>query len=480
MSMANNITEPRTIIISDYTLRKAVGAGAELEFLRKKDIAALLAEMGVDRIELPALRGALEDGALCRTYAASAGTRELCLPAALNSEGIETAWEHIRTAQRPCLQLMLPASTVQLEYTCHLKAPAALELLGRLCGEAAAKDCGTEVIFRDASRAEEGFLQHAIGVSCENGASTVTLCDDAGILLPDECAALVRAVRDVCPARLLIESSDALRMGASCAIEALRAGADGVKTASGGDGLALRARTLSDILSVRGEELALSCALQRFSMHRFDACLEELLSPVTESRPARPAAPAPASSEELRSDSSLMEISEAIRALDYKLSDQDICRVYDEFRRLARPDIRIRTSDLEMMIAETVDQHAATYHLESYEARSGNRTSAAAQVILRRSEPDGSEKKLISGLVEGNGPIDAAFGAIEQITGHHYELSDYQIHSITEGSEAVGTAIIKLRSGSRLVSGCGSSTDIVGASVRAFINALNKIVYEEN
>ena len=83
------------------------------------------------------------------------------------------------------------------------------------------------------------------------------------------------------------------------------------------------------------------------------------------------------------------------------------------------------------------------------------------------------------GMAAGDGPIDAAFLAIEQIIGHHYELADFQIQTVTEGREAMGSALVKLRSNGRLYSGNGISTDIIGASIRAYISALNKIMYEE-
>ena len=89
---------------------------------------------------------------------------------------------------------------------------------------------------------------------------------------------------------------------------------------------------------------------------------------------------------------------------------------------------------------------------------------------------DGEEQK---GICIGDGPIDAAFRAIEQIIGHHYELDDFQIQAVTEGKEAMGSALVKLRRDGKLYSGNGISTDIIGASVRAYINAVNKIVYEE-
>ena len=79
----------------------------------------------------------------------------------------------------------------------------------------------------------------------------------------------------------------------------------------------------------------------------------------------------------------------------------------------------------------------------------------------------------------GDGPVDAAFLAIEQITGMHYELDDFQIRAVTEGREAMGETIVKLRSKGRIYSGRGLSTDIVGSSISAYVNALNKIVYEE-
>ena len=79
----------------------------------------------------------------------------------------------------------------------------------------------------------------------------------------------------------------------------------------------------------------------------------------------------------------------------------------------------------------------------------------------------------------GDGPIDAAFLAIEQITHHHYELDDFQIRAVTEGREAMGETVVRLVSNGKLYSGRGISTDIVGSSIQAYMNALNKIAYEE-
>ena len=101
-------------------------------------------------------------------------------------------------------------------------------------------------------------------------------------------------------------------------------------------------------------------------------------------------------------------------------------------------------------------------------------TSSMSQVTLKCND------EIMCGVASGEGPIDSAFRAIEQCIGHHYELDDFQVQSVTEGKEALGSALVRLRNNDgKLYSGNGTSTDIVAASIRAYINALNKIVFEE-
>ncbi|MBR0154213.1 MAG: 2-isopropylmalate synthase, partial [Lachnospiraceae bacterium] len=104
---------------------------------------------------------------------------------------------------------------------------------------------------------------------------------------------------------------------------------------------------------------------------------------------------------------------------------------------------------------------------------SGNIITCTANLLL---EKNGESFR---GLGIGDGPIDAAFQAIEEIVGHKYELDDFQIQTVTEGRDAMGSALVKLRAGGKVYSGTGISTDIIGASIRAYISALNKIIYEE-
>ena len=163
----------------------------------------------------------------------------------------------------------------------------------------------------------------------------------------------------------------------------------------------------------------------------------------------------------------------AVRQLGYDLSDEDNALVYEAFQRVAQRKHYIGMKELDAIVASTAMQVPPTYKLKNYVINSGNVITATANILL---EKNGKE---VRGVGIGDGPIDASFQAIEQIIGHHYELDDFQIQTVTEGRNAMGSALVKLRSGGRVYSGNGISTDIIGASIRAYVNVLNKIVFEE-
>ena len=159
--------------------------------------------------------------------------------------------------------------------------------------------------------------------------------------------------------------------------------------------------------------------------------------------------------------------------MGYDLSEEDGAKVFEAFQAIAGRKDKVSARELDAIVASAAMQVPPTYTLDSYVVTSGNTISATAHMKLNKLG------KTVEGVSLGDGPIDAAFLAIEQITGCHYELDDFQIQSVTEGREAMGQTIVKLRSEGRVYSGRGISTDIVGASILAYINALNKIVYEE-
>ena len=148
--------------------------------------------------------------------------------------------------------------------------------------------------------------------------------------------------------------------------------------------------------------------------------------------------------------------------------------VYNAFLSIAEKKESVSSKELDAIVASAALQVPPTYRLESYVINSGNIITATAHIKMWK------DNDLLEGVSTGDGPVDAVILAIEQIIGCHYELDDFQIQAVTEGREAMGETIIKLRNGGKLYSGRGISTDVVGSSVHAYVNALNKIVYEED
>ncbi len=454
------------IFVSDGTLAQAEAQGKALSFREKTAIATRLDSLGVNAIELPPLRRAKEDAIIVRTIASAVKKAAVCLPAGMSEVEIAQAYACIKDAVQPCLQIVIPASTVQMEYLYHKKAPAMLQQAGELCAAAAKTGAKVELVATDASRADHTFLADLCRAAQENGATCVTLCDDAGGMMPEEFAALVREIKDACNIAVYVRPSNALHMAAATAFAVIGAGADGIKTALDTPSM-LSPDQLGDVVRAKGEFLDFTCSLAFTELHRAVQELDRLV----------PDAPIETTASDtkvaLSGESSLADVCEAVRLLGYELSDSDNGAVYEEFRRLVAKKPTVNTKELEAIVASAAMQVPSTYHLDTYTVTSGNVTTTMAHISLIRDEAK------YSGVSTGEGPIDAAFKAIEQILGHHYELDDFQIRSVTEGREAMGEALVRLRVDGKLYAGSGLSSDIVGASIRAYLNALNKIVYEE-
>lgn len=459
----------KKMLVSDTTLRVQCDILKKvLSFRERLNIAIKLEQAGVDLIELPSLSGSKEDQVICRTIANAVGCK-VAVAVGDSEESMKAAWECVSNASSPRLQVILPVSTVQMEYMYHLKSAKMLDKIASMCKAASELCDDVEFVAQDASRAETGFAAQCCHAAAQNGARTVTLCDDGGVYFPEQFAALVAEVKKSCGAFVYVQTSNTLSMAAACAIEALKSGADGIKTAAGTDAY-LGAEQMADILRARGNALGMTSNLDVTAIH---AILTGIGQP--EVVPVTAVADLTAANDSVNLDAecTLADVAAAIGSLGYELNDEDIGNVYQEFRRVSERKAAIGARELEAMIATSAMQVPSTFHLQSYVVNSGNIITATAHVTLER------EGKKLSGVSTGDGPIDAAFHAIEQIVGHHYELDDFQIQAVTKGREAVGSSIIRLRADGRLYSGTGISTDIVGACVRAYINALNKIVYEE-
>ena len=455
----------KKIYVSDVTLCAVEKENFSLSFREKLAIAENLDCAGVDAVELPILKNNKESEIIYRTIAESLQNAMVKIPVGNSLDNLEFVVKCIAKAKKPCLQVIMPLSTALMEYIYHIKAPVMLEKITELVKNAVSVCETVEFVGLDAFRADRDFLLSCVKVATENGAKIITVCDDEGIALPQDYFDMVKDIKSVSTADVYVQPSNALSFAGACAVEALKAGADGVKTSVYGGFLSVS--LFADIIRAKKYVIDAECAVDTTNVHSIVDVINGITTDKVENQQV-------VNNGVFDSKTTIKQIADIVKQLGYELSDSDVGKVYEEFKRLISKKESIDNKELEAVIASTAMQVPSTYHLVNYVVNSGNIIPATANITL---EKDGEK---ITGVSTGDGPIDAAFHAIEQVVGHHYELDDFQVHAVTKGRGAVGSSIIRLRANGKLYPGNGVSTDIVGACIRAYINALNKIVYEEN
>ncbi len=464
--------------IADITLKQAEkSADYALSFREKIEIAKLLDKVNVSVIELPAIVKEKTDVLLIKSIASCVENSIIAVPVSLFEDDIEIIANALKDAVKPRIQVIVPSSTVQMEFICKKKPPMVLKMIEELVKKAKSFCEDVEFVADDATRSEPDFLYKAIETAIAAGASTVTVCDAAGTMLADEIATFIDdiyvGVPDVSKVNLGIQCSDEVSMATACCVSAIKSGVREIKVTSIDGNEAANLEPVCKAVKIHCDEFGIETEVKMTEFGRISKQIDWIANAKrSKTSPFDKTTGASANDFVLTDHDDVSEVSKAVKVLGYDLSQEDISKVFVEFKRISKKK-DVTAKDLDAIVASAALQVPTTYFLESYVINSGNVISATANITLRKDE----EK--ICGLAGGDGPIDAAFLAIEEIIGRHYELDDFQIQAVTEGQEAMGSALVKLRSEGKLYSGKGISTDIIGASIRAYLNALNKIVYEE-
>lgn len=464
----------KQIIISDTTLKNGCTG---LTFKEKIEVAKLLDRLGTDVIEIEGISGGRADVLRIKSLALAVKSAALAVPVSALSDDVSAVLEALKEAPGKRLQVVCPVSSVQMEYLYHKKPETVLKEAAEKITECRSFTENVEFVAVDASRADRTFLCRILKTALDAGANTVTVCDTSGNMLPGEFRELIeyiyREVSGLDRVTLGIDCSDGIHMADACAASGILAGAGELKThAFYGGGISLG--NIAGMLSAKRESFHASTGIHTTEMKRILDRIAVICS--AEKNGNSPFEDGVRDHDEtgmLNVYDNEEEIAKAVKALGYDLSDEDSMRVYEAFRRIAERKESVSTKELEVIIASEAMQVPETYKLISYMVTSGNKTEAVSHIKLRR------DNDILDGISLGDGPIDSSFLAIEKIIGCHYELDDFQIQSITEGREAMGQTLVKLRAGGKLYSGRGISTDIIGSGIKAYINALNKIVYEE-
>ena len=465
----------RKIMICDSSLKNVgVDGTTVLSFKEKLEIAKRLNELSVDCIELNLSKNDKADEVLIKTVCTCVNKSIISCVAGSTPDEIKKAYALIAGAKHKRLNVIMPVSPIQMEYALGKKPAVVSELIKTLTLAAASVCEDVEVSLEDATRAEPDFLYGAIKTAIECGAKTVSISDLAGTMLPQEFSVFIKNIIDNVPeikgVNLTVSASDALSMGTANALSAIEAGANGVKVSAIKTESLPYIENISSAIENIGVKRGYDCNLNKTALRRIVLSIKELAA-VKDERATEGTFSEKA--ETLAKDLTQSALNKIIRKRGYDLSPEDAKKVYGEFLRLsAKKDVN--TKELDAIIAVNALQVPETYSLVSFSVNASNVLPTTASITLKK---DG---ETLSGLSYGNGPVDAAFLAIEAITGRHIELDDFDLSAITEGKEAMGQAVVKLRHKGVIYSGRGISTDIIGSSIRAYIGALNKIVFEES
>ena len=467
----------KQIRISDVTMKQAT-EDFSLSFKEKIELAKLLDRLGVAVIELEGISNSRVDALRIKSIAAAVKDSTVAVPVALDAENVRQVWNALSQAVNPRLQVSAAVSSVQMEYLYHKKPDAMLAAVTETVAACKALCSDVEFIADDATRSDPAFLAQAVSAAISQGASTVTVCDTAGTMMPEEFATFIKELYTAVPAlsdiTLGVSCSNALSMADACIIAAICQGAGEAKTAAYPVGTASLAN-ISRIIDARGSSFDAASSVRVTQLSRSISQATRLCQTSRgKNAPFGHGVQEDDSGIYLTAHDNISGVIKAAEQLGYDLSEEDGVKVFEAFQAIAAKKEKVTARELDAIVASAAMQVPPAYILDTYVITAGNTISATAHLKL-----DKAGTKL-EGVCIGDGPIDAAFLAIESITGCHYELDDFQIQAVTEGREAMGQTVVKLRSNGKLYSGRGISTDIVGASIHAYLSALNKIVYEED
>ena len=468
----------RDIRVSDITMREAAASKAlSLSFKEKLEIVKILDRIGVGSIEVEGIESSKVDSLRIKSIASLVKNSTLAVPVKMDDESIEAVWSAAKGAKSVRLQVEAAVCPSCMEYIQRSKADALIADVAAAVAKCAELTDDVEFVAIDATRTDVAYLAKIIDAVVKAGAKTVTVCDAAGSMLPEEFAQFIADLYEATPQLkdidLGISCCNNLNMADACAVAGVMAGASLVKATSYPMGvvaldnvariLAAKADSLGAQSHVRVTELkramnqvARLCCDERSKGAQFTGTVSEAVEGVV-----------------LTASDDQDTVMQYVERLGYSLSDEDAAAVFEAFKKIAANKERVGATELDAIVASAALQVPPTYTLEGYVINSGLSFKATSHISLLKNG------ELVEAVSLGDGPIDSSFKSIESVVGKHYELDDFRIQAVTEGREAVGESVVKLIADGKVYSGRGISTDIVESSIRAYINALNKIAYEE-
>ena len=345
----------KRITFADATLCRADNA---FSFKEKIDIARQLEKLDCDVIELPEIQSVRIDTLLIKTISTFVKKSTISVAAGMSVESVENAATALCSANRSRIRIELPTSPVGMEYVCHKKPDKMLAWVEKIVSFATEKCADVEFCALDASRAENAFLNSVISTAIAAGAIEVTLCDDAGEMLPDDFAKFVKEIADAVSVPVNVRCSNQNSMACANAIMAVRQGATGVKTAVGEAGVSLE--SFAAMVKNCGNRYGFYSDVRYTELNRTAKQIGWVLSNAKSAKGSVTSVVFDDEPLHLDANDDKDTVAAAVAKLGYDLSEEDKARVYEEFLRVAAKK-KVGSKELEAIVASVALQVPPTY-----------------------------------------------------------------------------------------------------------------------
>jgi len=504
------MAEPRTITIFDTTLRDGEQSpGCSMNINEKLEVARALEAMRVDVIEAGFPIASPGDFDAVRTVSEQITGSIVCALARSLEKDIARAAEAIRPAKRGRIHVFCATSEIHRKYKFKRAKDEVLKMAVQ--GTRMAREFADDVEFspEDASRTERDYLAEVVSAVIEAGATTVNIPDTVGYALPEEFSRLITYlfahVPNIDQAVISVHCHNDLGLAVANSLAAVAAGAGQVECTVNGIGERAGNAAMEEIvmaIKTRGESINAATNINTQRIHptsrlvasvtgsmiqRNKAVVGEnafaheagihqhgLLSHRSTYEIMRPEdIGLPSSRLVLGKHSGRHALKQRVEALGYRLNEEEMNRVFEEFKILTDKKKQIFDQDIEALIHEQTERVIETWKLAGVQTTAGSKAVPTATVtLLKEGEP-------ITDAATGDGPVDAVYEAIQRITGVSLQLIDYSLRAITSGKDAQGEVTIEVACNGNHLRARGVSTDIVEASARAFLAAVNRATAQQ-
>ncbi|NVM20847.1 MAG: 2-isopropylmalate synthase [Desulfobacterales bacterium] len=499
------------IFIFDTTLRDGEQIpGACLNPREKMEIALQLARLQVDAIEAGFPVSSPGDFEAVKAISEKVKAPTIVALARAVRKDIETAWDAIKKAERPRIHVFLPSSDVHIQKKFGTdrekqleRGLEALKFAKSLCPE-------VEYSPEDASRTDPAYLAKVVEQVIGAGATVVNIPDTVGYAVPEQFGKLIaylgEAVSNIDQAVISVHCHNDLGLATANSLAAIENGARQVECTMNGLGERAGNASLEEIvmtIKTRKDYFKFHTSVNTREIVRTSNLVSRLMGMPVQANKAIVGANAFAHSSGIHQDGILKDRStyEIIRPEDlgitehtmvltarsgrhalkdkvskmgYDLDAQEFEAVYERFLSVADKKRQVYDKDVDIIVHDVIFSHlvnSKAYTFESYKLATGTHESPAALVRLR------SEEGTSEASAEGDGPVDAIFKAIDNVVGAYHKLEDFQVKAVTETKEAMGAATVRVSREEARALGRGSSTDILEASAKAYVEAINRVHY---